>query len=166
MKPIRFLITATLLSTNLVASMSASAIEVAQIPTQPSQQRLTTPRGRAAQPPIPPPPSDGLRLPKKRTVWQRGRTLRESAGAVESTFRVNNKEGTRLILDVAGNIEIQSAQVQFADGQVQPITSFSPSYTSGQHLLLDFGGKRRVQSVQVTGKSNAKDSAFSVQLLI
>jgi hypothetical protein len=169
MKPIRSLITATSLTLLGVITLPivASAIEIAQAPNQDTNQAPQVPVPVPGQTPARPRaiPRVERKLPKYRTIWEHGRTLRDSAGPVESTYRVNNREGTRLILDVAGSIEVQSAQVQFDDGQVQQITALNPSYTTGQTLLLDFGGRRRVQSVQIVAKTSTKKAAYSVQLI-
>jgi hypothetical protein len=154
MKPIRSFVTLTLLMVTgglVASSIPASAISLAPAtPNRPAQP---------AAPTIKPPPLS------HRTVWEHGRTLKKDTDWVESSFEVN-KEGNRLIMDVAGNLEIQSAQVQFDDGQVQTIEPRRQGYGNGQYLLLDFGTTRRVQSVQLTGRTDSqREAAFSVHLI-
>jgi hypothetical protein len=169
------LVTAMALSTafGLIASTSTSAIEIAQAqnipgqtnPGQPESGQIRTGQPRSRQN-TPAQPANPVVLPRlsHRLVWQKSQTLREDAGWVESAFDVN-KEGKRLILGIQGNLELQSARVQFDNGEVQSIPVQS-SYVSGESLLLDFGGTRRVQSIQIVGRtSSSRKAAFSVQLI-
>lgn len=142
----------------LTSPISASAIEVAQRQNNPARQ---TPPGVPPSPPISPTTQSE---PLNRTAWHHGRTLRKGTDWVESTFRVNEK-GDRLILAIQGSVELQSAQVQFDNGQVQSIQVQGQPYTTGEYLLLDFGDMRIVQSVQVVGRTDSRKSAFSVALL-
>lgn len=139
----------------VVPSLLSPASDVVQAQNGPGRPAPPTP-----QPPLQPAQS----VPRHRTVWQRGETLRQDDDWVESAFSVE-EEGARLILAVQGSIEVQSAQVQFVDGQVQSLQVRNQPYGNGEYLLLDFGKMQNVQSVNLVGRTSLSKSAYSVQLL-
>lgn len=145
----------TLLATTVgFAAVSPLATEVAQ-----AQNRLSRP---TAPVPQPAPPAD-RDVRRHWPEWHRGRTLRQNDDWVETTFSVE-EEGNKLLLVVQGSVEIQSAEVQFANGQTQPIPVRSQSYGNGEFLLLNFGSTQSVQSISLTGRSSLPKSQYSVQL--
>jgi hypothetical protein len=153
------LLTRYLVITAFTATMglaaAASAIEVAQSNT-PSQANPATPR------PVAPAPVDRSGR-RNWPVWQRGDSLSQNDDWAESNFSVE-EAGSRLLLSSQGSVEIQLAQVQFADGQVQPIPIRNQPYGNGLYLLLDFGSTQTIQSIRVVARANASRSAYSVQL--
>lgn len=152
----RSLVIAALLAPTLglVAPWLSPATEVAQ-----AQEDTTQ-----APPPVQLPTAPSSRATvSRRTIWHRGETLRKDNDWVESTYSVE-KEGRRLILAVQGRVEVQSAQVELADGQVRPLQLRRQPYGDGEYLLLDFGTPQLVQSITVTGRTPLSKSAYSVQL--
>lgn len=142
-------------------SLSTAAIDIAQ--AQNGSGRSSAPTQPPTPSPLPPPPA-AQPIPRHRTVWQHGDTLRQDDDWVESTFSVD-EEGGRLILSVQGSVEVQSAQVQFADGQTRSLQVRNQPYGNGEYLLLDFGQMQQVQSVNLVGRTSLSKSAYSVQLL-
>lgn len=163
-------VTRSIASTALLATFVGVAAAVVPVATirlaQAQAPSLNQSEPRPAAPPpvaLPSPPADQIDL-SNRTVWHRGETLRKEDDWVESTFAANDKEGLRLILAVQGSVELQSAQVQFTDGQTQSIQIRRQPYTSGEYLLLSFDDSRAIQSVKVVGRTSLSKSAYSVQL--
>ncbi|HEY9665074.1 MAG TPA: hypothetical protein V6C65_42075 [Allocoleopsis sp.] len=157
MRLTRSLIIAALLAPTLgfVAPwLSKATLEVAQA------QEETTQTPPPVQ--LPSPPSSQVNL-SRRTIWHRGETLRKDDDWVESTYSVG-KEGRRLILAVQGRVEVQSAQVELADGQVRPLQVRRQPYGDGEYLLLDLGTPQLIQSITVSGRTPLSKAAYSVQL--
>ncbi|HEY9639644.1 MAG TPA: hypothetical protein V6C57_04130, partial [Coleofasciculaceae cyanobacterium] len=115
--------------------------------------------------PVPPQPASPLGPSSSpvRMSGRHGQTLKKDSDWVESTWTVG-KEGRRLILTVQGNVELQSAEVQLADGSAQPIQVHSQPYENGEFLLLDLDGLQQVQSIHLVGRTNLRKSAYSVEL--
>lgn len=157
MSLIRYCVATALLTTTagFAAAVAMPAFEVAQNPNTPSPNVLQ--RQRPVAPPAPQP--SGRNWP----VWQRGDSLNQDGDWAESNFTIE-EDGRKLLLSSQGSVEIQSVQIQLADGLVRTLPVRSQPYGNGLYLLLDFGGIQTVQTVRVVARATASRSAYSVQL--
>lgn len=102
-------------------------------------------------------------LPVEHTVWQTSETINQGEGWVNTTVPVNST-GNRILLGVRGTSQIQSARVQFADGQTESVNLGQQGYSNETLTLMSFGGQRQVKSVQLTARSNAPQSEIRLSL--
>lgn len=101
--------------------------------------------------------------PRDRLLWQDSETIQRREGWVDTTLNVNNR-GNALYLNVNGAAQIDFAEVQFDNGNVQVVDFNNGRIESGTFRLLDFADGRRVDSVRLIAKSDTPRSALTVYL--
>ena len=99
----------------------------------------------------------------ERLVWQDSEQINREEGWVDSNFGVDSS-GNALFLDINGEVQLNFAEITFANGQVQVVDFNDRAHRAGIYRLLDFADGRHVKTVRVLAKSNSDESKLVVYL--
>lgn len=99
--------------------------------------------------------------PRDRLVWEDNETLHRREDWVDTTLHVHNR-GEALYLRVGGRAQIDFAEVQFGNGQVQVVDFQEGALEPGIYTLLDFPGSRDVHSVRLVGRARTPQTRLTV----
>lgn len=99
--------------------------------------------------------------PRDRLVFEDRETLARRDDWVDTYFRVHNR-GEELMFRVDGRVQIDFAEVQFGNGQVQVVEFNEVPMNNGIYRLLDFRDGREVEGVRMVARSTQGRSTISV----
>ena len=98
-----------------------------------------------------------------RLVWQDSEEVNRDEGWVDTNFGIDGS-GNALFLQVAGNAELNFAEVAFANGNVQVLDFNEQTHGDGTYRLLDFADGRHVKTVRILARSKSEDAKLTVYL--
>jgi hypothetical protein len=99
--------------------------------------------------------------PRDRLVFEDRETIARREDWVDTYFRVHNR-GEELMFRVDGRVQIDFAEVQFGNGQVQVVEFNEVPMNNGIYRLLDFRDGREVEGVRMVARSAQGRSTISV----
>lgn len=100
----------------------------------------------------------------KPIVWQNTYSLYPNSGWVNLVMPVR-QSGQKLLFNVRrGASQIDYAEVNFGNGQVQRINLKDQSFQDGTYPLLSFGNQRYVESVDLVARAASPQTNLAVQL--
>lgn len=99
----------------------------------------------------------------ERLVWQDSEELNRDEGWVDTNFGIDGS-GNALFLQVAGDAELNFAEVAFANGNVQVVDFSEQTHGDGTYRLLDFADGRHVKTVRILARSKSEDAKLTVYL--
>ncbi|MGH9883240.1 MAG: hypothetical protein ACRD6N_17530, partial [Pyrinomonadaceae bacterium] len=106
----------------------------------------------------------GTSLPSsERLVWQDSEELDRDEGWVDTNFGIDGA-GNALFLQIAGDAELNFAEVAFANGNVQVLDFNEQTHGDGTYKLLDFADGRHVKTVRILARSKSEDAKLTVYL--
>jgi len=98
---------------------------------------------------------------RDRVVFEDSETMARREDWVDNYFRVHNR-GEELMLRVNGRVQIDFAEVQFGNGQVQVVDFNESPMNNGVYRLLNFSDGREVEGVRMVARSMEGRSTISV----
>ena len=98
-----------------------------------------------------------------RLVWQDSEEVNRDEGWVDTNFGIDGS-GNALFLQVAGDAELNFAEVAFANGNVQVVDFNEQTHGDGTYKLLDFADGRHVKTVRILARSKSEDAKLTVYL--
>lgn len=98
-----------------------------------------------------------------RLVWQDSEEVNRDEGWVDTNFGIDGA-GNALFLQVAGDAELNFAEVAFANGNVQVVDFNEQTHGDGTFKLLDFADGRHVKTVRILARSKSEDATLTVYL--
>ncbi|BDC48871.1 hypothetical protein F183_A11870 [Bryobacterales bacterium F-183] len=99
--------------------------------------------------------------PRDRVVFEDSETFARREDWVDNYFKVHNR-GEELMFRVDGRVQIDFAEVQFGNGQVQVVDFNEAPMNAGIYRLLDFRDGRDVEGVRMVARSMQGRSTISV----
>ncbi|HEY5839818.1 MAG TPA: hypothetical protein VIT19_12335 [Pyrinomonadaceae bacterium] len=99
----------------------------------------------------------------ERLVWQDSEEVNRDEGWVDTNFGIDGS-GNALFLQVAGDVELNFAEVAFANGNVQVLDFNEQTHGDGTYKLLDFADGRHVKTVRILARSKSEDATLTVYL--
>lgn len=99
----------------------------------------------------------------ERLVWQDSEDVNRDEGWVDTNFGIDGA-GNALFLQVAGEAELNFAEVAFANGNVQVVDFNEQTHGDGTYKLLDFADGRHVKTVRILARSKSEDMRLTVYL--
>jgi hypothetical protein len=101
--------------------------------------------------------------PRERLVFEDSESITNDEGWADSNFGIDSP-GNALFLGINGRVELNFAEVTFANGNVQVVDFNERTHGTGIYKLLDFADGRHVKSVRILAKSESDDTKLSVYL--
>lgn len=98
---------------------------------------------------------------RDRVVFEDSETMTRREDWVDNYFRVHNR-GEELMFRVDGRVQVDFAEVQFGNGQVQVVDFNEAPMKDGIYRLLDFRDGRDVEGVRIVARSMQGRSVISV----
>jgi hypothetical protein len=99
----------------------------------------------------------------ERLVWQDSEEINRDEGWVDTNFGVDGS-GNALFLQIAGDAELNFAEVAFANGNVQVVDFNEQRHGDGTYKLLDFADGRHIKTVRILARSKSEDATLTVYL--
>lgn len=99
--------------------------------------------------------------PRNRMVWEDSETIRRREDWVDTYFNVDNT-GDALFLTIQGRAQIDFAEVQFRNGQVQVVDFHEDVLSPGTYRLIDFPDGRQITHVRMVARARTPNATFSV----
>lgn len=98
---------------------------------------------------------------RDRLVWEDSEVLTRPEDWVDTTLKVNAR-GDALYLRTEGRVQIDFAEVEFENGQVQVVDFNEAPLERGTFKLLDFKDGRKVESVRLIARSRTPRARVTV----
>jgi len=99
--------------------------------------------------------------PRDRLVWEDSEVLTRQEDWVDTTLKVNAR-GDALYLRTEGRMQIDFAEVEFENGQVQVVDFNEAPLERGTFKLLDFKDGRKVESVRLIARARSQKARVTV----
>jgi len=101
--------------------------------------------------------------PRERLIWQDTERIERDEDWVESNFGVDARADV-LYLQVDGRADVDFADVNYENGDVQSIDFNERTYGPGVYRILDIPGKRNVKTVRVVARSKTRETTLRLYL--
>jgi hypothetical protein len=102
--------------------------------------------------------------PPEAVIWQDRETLRRDDDWSELTLDCGQR-GSRLDLEIeGGRIQIDWAEIVFANGQTQVVDFDTRALTPGLYTLLDLSHSRRIDHVRLLTRAMSREARVTLQM--
>lgn len=96
-------------------------------------------------------------------VWEDSESLSKSDDWTEFALEANER-GSKLFLQIDGEVQIDFAEVVFENGDTQVIDFETKTHGSGLYSLLDFKDGRKVDHVRVVARAESDEAKVVLRL--
>jgi hypothetical protein len=101
--------------------------------------------------------------PRDAMVWEDSETLSKEDNWTEFTLNVNDR-GTKLYCEVKGWVQLNFAEVVFANGETQVVDFRETDRGSGVYSMLDFADGRKVSHVRMVARAKTEGSQVIMRM--
>ena len=96
-------------------------------------------------------------------VWEDSETLLADQDWTEFTLK-GNVRGTKLWLQVGGRVQVDWAEVVFANGECRVVDFRERTYGPGMYSMLDFRDGRMVDHVRMVARARSSESRVVLRM--